>query len=256
VKNVRYEKYIFHQKMLSRAAILSVQRPLGAIVARTSAASAVTNSEPLFQRPVRQEPGKVRLGFVPEEWFSFFYKKTGVTGPYAFGIGLFTYLSSKEIYVMEHEYYNGLSFAIMIIYAIKKLGPSVAAYCDKEIDKISDEWNQSRVDELNDLDEQIKSEKTEQWRADGQLLLLEAKKENVALQLEGAYRERIARVYNEVKRRLDYQVECQHVVRNVNQKHMVNWIVNNVIKSITPDQEKETLNKCILDLGAIATARK
>lgn len=157
---------------------------------------------------------------------------------------------------MEHEYYSGLSFAIMIIYAVKKFGPSVAAYCDKEIDKISEEFNQGRVDEIAHYEDQIKSEKTEQWRAEGQLLLLEAKKENVALQLEAAYRERIARVYNEVKRRLDYQVECQHVVRSVNQKHMVNWIVNNVLKSITPDQEKETLNKCILDLGALAAARK
>lgn len=80
------------------------------------------------------QPGKVRLGFIPEEWFTFFYPKTGVTGPYVFGAGMLTYLCSKEIYVMEHEYYNGLSLAIMVIYAVKKFGPAVAAYCDKEID--------------------------------------------------------------------------------------------------------------------------
>lgn len=188
--------------------------------------------------------------------FTFFYKKTGVTGPYTFGVGLATYLCSKEIYVMEHEYYSGLSLAILCILAVKKLGPAVAKFLDEEIDKISEGWAQGRIQEIAAYEEQIKSEKTEQWRAEGQLLLAEAKKENVALQLEAAYRERIARVYNEVKRRLDYQVECQHVVRRVNQKHMVNWIVNNVLKSITPDQEKETLNKCILDLGALAAARK
>jgi len=255
---VRYAKNIFpSKKMLSRAAILSVQRPIGAIVARTAAASAASaaNDEPLFRRPVRLEPAKVRMGFLPEEWFQFFYKKTGVTGPYTFGVGLITYLCSKEIYVMEHEYYSGLSMLIMVIFAVKKLGPPLAAWCDKEIDQLTEEMNQGRVDQFAEFENQIKSEKTEQWRAEGQLLLMEAKKENVALQLEAAYRERIARVYNEVKRRLDYQVECENIVRRVNQKHMVTWIVNNVLKSITPEQEKDTLNKCILDLGAIAAAR-
>lgn len=66
--------------------------------------------------------------------FQFFYPKTGVTGPYVFGAGLTTYLLSKEIYVMEHEYYSGLSILLMVIVATKKFGPSMAAYLDKEVD--------------------------------------------------------------------------------------------------------------------------
>lgn len=71
---------------------------------------------------------------MPEEWFTFFYKKTGVTGPYTFFVTLGTYLVSKEIYVMEHEYYNGLSFLIMWIYGVKKFGPAISKYLDKEVD--------------------------------------------------------------------------------------------------------------------------
>ncbi|XP_055378433.1 ATP synthase subunit b, mitochondrial [Condylostylus longicornis] len=237
--------------MLSRVALLSAKRPLGLIATRY--ASSGPDSERMV-RPI--EPGKVRLGFIPEEWFTAFYSKTGVTGPYVFGVGLLTYLCSKEIYVMEHEFYSGLSLAIMAVIAVKKLGPGIAAYCDKEIDRIEAEWSDGRKAELQALADAIEDEKKEQWRAEGALQLMDAKRENVGLQLEAAYRERIMNVYREVKKRLDYQVECRHVERRISQKHLVQWVVDNVLKSITPAQEKETLNKCIADLGALANQAK
>ncbi|XP_017861762.1 PREDICTED: ATP synthase subunit b, mitochondrial [Drosophila arizonae] len=239
--------------MFSRAALLTAQRPLTLVASRTAAAAAAQPAGGAVERRQRPEhPGKVRLGFIPEEWFQFFYNKTGVTGPYTFGVGLITYLCSKEIYVMEHEYYSGLSLGIMAIIAVKKLGPLIAKWADGEIDKIEAEWKEGREAELKVLADAIEAEKKEQWRADGALLLMEAKKENIALQLEAAFRERTMNVYSEVKRRLDYQVECRHVERRLSQKHMVNWIVSSVLSSISPQQEKETLNKCIGDLTALA----
>ncbi|BFF98844.1 ATP synthase subunit b mitochondrial [Drosophila madeirensis] len=239
--------------MFSRAALLTAQRPLTVAATRSAAAAAAQSGSGSIERRQRPEhPGKVRLGFVPEEWFQFFYNKTGVTGPYTFGVGLITYLCSKEIYVMEHEYYSGLSLGIMAIIAVKKLGPVIAKWADGEIDKIENEWKEGREGELKVLADAIEAEKKEQWRADGALLLMDAKKENIALQLEAAFRERAMNVYSEVKRRLDYQVECRHVERRLSQKHQVNWITSNVLSSISPQQEKETLNKCIADLSALA----
>jgi len=239
---------------LSRAALFQVRKPLCALLARTSATTA--SNEVTYQRPVRGiEAAPVRLGFIPEEWFTFFYKKTGVSGPYVFGFSLYTYLVSKEIIVLEHEFWAGVSLFSLLTIGIKKFGPDFKKSIDAEVDQVEQAWESNRANEIAGLEDLIEHEKEEQWRADGQLLLNDAQKENVALQLEAAYRERLAQVYVEVKRRLDYQVETKNVERRVKQKHLVNWVSSKVLSSITPDQDKETLDKCIADLGAMVAAK-
>lgn len=113
-------------------------------------------------------------------------------------------------------------------------------------------WKDVREGEKDDLEDQIAHEGKLQWSVEGQLVLNQAKRENVALQLEANYRERLMNAYNDVKRRLDYQVETQNVERRFTQKNLVDWVLTKVRASITPDQEKQNINKCIADLALLA----
>ena len=60
------------------------------------------------------------------------------------------------------------------------------------------------------------------------------------------------KIFFQVKQRLDYQLELGNVMRRVEQKHMVDWIISNVRKSITAKQEDEALKTCVAELKALA----
>lgn len=82
-----------------------------------------------------------------------------------------------------------------------------------------DELNAGKIAEIEGLKQSIQDEKRSQFEAEGVKMLFDVKRENVSLQLEAVYRERLMEVYQEVKRRLDYQVEkvnvCSFLLRRI-----------------------------------------
>lgn len=54
--------------------------------------------------------------------------------------------------------------------------------------------------------------------------------------LEVTYRERLHRVYKEVKGRLDYHISVQDMMRRKEQEHMINWVEKHVVQSISAQQ--------------------
>ncbi|NXK66746.1 AT5F1 synthase, partial [Sylvietta virens] len=202
--------------------------------------------------PLPEKGGEVRHGLIPEEFFQFLYPKTGVTGPYMLGTGLLLYFLSKEIYVINHETVAAACILTVIIYAIKKFGPQVAAFADKLNEEKVAAVQALKDEAVQALQAAIEEEKKEQWRAEGRGLLFDAKRNNIAMLLETNYRERLLTVYSEVKKRLDYQVAMQNLKRQKELDHMIQWVEKSVVQSITPQQQKESIAKCILDLKALS----
>lgn len=201
--------------------------------------------------PMHSPP--VRLGFIPETFFQFFYEKTGVTGPYVFGVGFLTFVLSKEIWIIEHGFTHFVSFWVLFIYLYRKFGDKIANYLDRTADAVNDRhWYKPMKKTVEQAEAVIKDCEKAIWREEGQKYLFEAKRENVDLQLESIYRQRLAEVHQAVKKRLDYQLEVENAERRLKQQHMVQWIVDSVVKGITPQQEKDSLAKCIQDLKTIA----
>ncbi|KFZ56377.1 hypothetical protein N338_12421, partial [Podiceps cristatus] len=173
-------------------------------------------------------------------------------GPYMFGTGLLLYFLSKEIYVINHETVAAACILSVIIYGVKKYGSDVAAFADKLNEEKVAKALAVKNDAIKDLEAAIEQEKKEQWRVEGRSYLFDAKRNNIAMLLETNYRERLLTVYNEVKKRLDYQVAMQDLKRQKEQDHMIRWVETSVVQSITPQQQKESIAKCILDLKALS----
>merc|ERR1712002_1396246 len=217
-------------RMLSRQAITRASQARNCLVvsSRGLAVSTPNPERDLVNFPNRVRPidkAPVRLGIFPEEWFTALYPKTGVTGPYMALFGVSTFLASKEYFVMEHDFYVGIGLAVVLTGVVKSVGPDWTAAINKELDEEEAALKSIRQNEIDACKAQIAEEEISQANTVAWEDIIAAKKEAVGLQLEGVYRARLQDAYTQVKKRLDYQLETANVVRRMEQKHMVDWII-------------------------------
>ncbi|EDV26906.1 expressed hypothetical protein [Trichoplax adhaerens] len=183
-------------------------------------------------------------------------EKTGTSGPYVLGGGILAYLLSKEMLVLHTETLIALSIFGVSYGIIRKVGKPTAEFLDQQGDEILDTLNEGRNMQMERLQEAIEAEKGIERMFDSRNEIFEVMKENNAMKLELEYRKRQQHVYEEVKKRLDYQVEVEQTKRRQEKEHIVGWLEQEVVKSISAQQEKDFLSQCFVDLKAISSSNR
>ena len=131
---------------------------------------------------------------------------SGVTGPYMFATAVGTFVISKELWVLEHEFYCGVGLVIVLGALVKNVGPSISAQIDKRVDDDEARLKAVRGDEIDRCKAAIAEEENGQWMATSYQELMQAKKENVGLQLEIEYRSRLSEAYKQVSFANDFRL--------------------------------------------------
>ncbi|XP_013400419.1 ATP synthase F(0) complex subunit B1, mitochondrial [Lingula anatina] len=207
-----------------------------------------------YPPPVFLEKRKpVRMFFFPKSLFDFVEPKTGVLGGYMLVLGAINMGVSKEfLFPVDLAEIFGM---ILVFSKVAQLGNRGLS---RHLMKQSDTWTEKgylkplqESKEVREVAIQFTAERVELERT-LKSVAIQSERENALLQLEARYRERLVQAHKKVKDRLDYQLDIQRERQNFERQHMINWILESVRKGITPQQQKDSITKCIQDLKDMA----
>ncbi|ELU18843.1 hypothetical protein CAPTEDRAFT_21700 [Capitella teleta] len=194
-----------------------------------------------------------RMIIFPDSWWANLYPKMGTSGPYVLGLGGLLTLFGKEYILMDHHMSEAYAFAAGTFFLWYKLRDYIVKDTMTTIKETNEaNWDAPKAVAKKQYADAIQHMETAIWQEDGQRYLYEAKREGIDLQLEAIYRQRVAEARSEIKKRLDYQLAKETAVKNFEHNYMTRWIIDNVVKGITPEQEKASIAQCLGDLKAIA----
>jgi len=170
-------------------------------------------------------------------------------------LGLSAYIISKEVFVLNEEFFLGLVMAGTIYQLSKVVGPPIGKMLDARSKEILDNMNAGKEEQLDALAQSIVTEQEGEVASQVRKEFFEVDKINNEMTLETEYRRRLLEVETEVQKRLDYQLDLERLENGIEERHMAAWVEKEVVSSISADQEEDALNQCIHDLNLLADAK-
>jgi F-type H+-transporting ATPase subunit b len=209
---------------------------------------------PYPERPTF-EP-KTRFLMIPDSWCTPFHKITGASGPYLFYGGLFAFMLNKELWVFEEQGHMLCGWILLYIIAKNAFGYRIDSSLYKGYQERMDYFKGLIQEDLKEATEFRKTSaaETEALKAvkDNFPTIF---KENMALQLEAAYRRNIQTVSTELKRRLDYLQETEATKQRFERDLLLKLIAEGVQKSIETNEgniKDAYLDNCIAQLKTLS----
>lgn len=154
--------------------------------------------------------------------------------------------------MISAETISAISTIGLLVYLVKKYGASIGEFADKLNEQKIAQLEEAKQASIKSIQDAINQEKSQQALVQKRHYLFDVQRNNIAMVLEVTYRDRLHKVYREVKNRLDYHISVQDMLRRKEQEHMISWVEKHVVQSISAQQEKETIAKCIADLKLLA----
>ncbi|XP_065655083.1 ATP synthase F(0) complex subunit B1, mitochondrial [Hydra vulgaris] len=181
--------------------------------------------------------------------------KAGSSGASIMIAGAAAYLISKEIMVVNDEFMLLILMSAVGYNLTKAVAGSVGKALDAERSTILESMNQGKYNQIASLKQVIDSHKEAKDALKYQEEFFDIIKANNEMKQEIAYRSNLHEVETEVKKRLDYQIDMQKLELSIEEQHVCSWVEQKVIASISPKQESDALNQCIIDLNLLAEGR-
>ncbi|XP_033739817.1 ATP synthase subunit b, mitochondrial-like [Pecten maximus] len=207
---------------------------------------------PAFKQEV--DPPKLRHIVFPETFFETLYNKTGIMGPYVLMLGTPAFLFSHEYIKPDYEW--GVAVFVFggahLIAKGTKMADLLKKVVTEKREVMESFWYKPITDFVQETNDNIENRKTMMYQQEALEYMYEVKKENVGLQLEIEYRQRLKSLYEEAKRKLDYQVSIANSKKSFEQGHMAKWITKSVYSNITPQLEKQVMDSCLANLRELA----